>query len=81
MPAQNYIVTFKDSAKTEDIEAFYKDIEGQGSTVHKKKHDSSILKYASASLPENLASDLKSHDLIESIEEDQEVKVNPIPGN
>ncbi|GEQ72251.1 hypothetical protein JCM33374_g5938 [Metschnikowia sp. JCM 33374] len=70
--AKNYIVTLKDSASTEDVHGLKSKISEQGGKV---LDEFSLIKGFSVNLPVPVADFIKSHQLVNSIEEDKEVKI------
>lgn len=72
MSAKDYIVTLKETASTEDVHGLKLVISEQGGKV---LDEFSLIKGFLVKLPEQAASFIKSHNLVNTIEEDKEVKI------
>ncbi|KAJ1927923.1 hypothetical protein IWQ60_002525 [Tieghemiomyces parasiticus] len=69
---QRYTVVFKPDTPDEVIEKSMEDVKKQGGTIH---HKFDLMKGYAANLPTSFHAELKGHDQISFIEEDQEMRI------
>ena len=74
MSKMKYIITLKDAITAQQTSNVQAEIAKKGGTV---MDNFTIIKAFSAELTESLAQTLENHDLVESIEKDQTVTIQP----
>ncbi|OBA24234.1 hypothetical protein METBIDRAFT_34250 [Metschnikowia bicuspidata var. bicuspidata NRRL YB-4993] len=72
MSSKNHIVTLKETASTEDVNSLKLKIAEQGGVI---LDEFSLIKGFSVKLTQPVADFIKNHHLVNSIEEDKEVKI------